>query len=371
MSGAVVTRTIRNWDEVTPLAESWNALVAASEPCTVFQTFEWHDAWWRNFGSEHELLVVCAFRGDELRAVAPMMISATEFQRRPRRVLRFIGTSNYASDYCNFVLPEEASREAMAATLLEAIAAEPDWDIAELSRFPTESPWRGVVERKLRSLVPVLHATIETEAPSRILRDADDDKAIVDSKSFRRDFGWFEKRGALKFEHLMKPEDERRIAEQLDDFFQQHIDRRALIGDRSQFLDPRQKQFYRDLTASMLPRGWLRFAAVKWNDKALAYHFGFEFARRFVLYKPTFNVELEKKSPGKVLVKFLIEDAVDRQLDEFDFTVGEESYKYRFANVIRTNTKFRAFRSHLDGWAFLLLERLRPIVRRIRRTVSK
>ena len=368
----VSTRVLREWTEVAALAEQWNKLATQSDTFSVFQSYEWHEAWWRNFGGDYDLRVVVAMRGDSLVGVAPMMVSSGRMHRRRRRILRFLGTINYASDYCDFLLPDDGSGEDVLSRLLDEISRDPTWDIMELARFPTHSAWRAATEAKLRAIVPMLSTSVETEAPCRILRDPEQDRAIVNSKSFKRDTNWLQKRGTLQLEQAFRPEDEQDVLARLDDFFKQHIERRSLAGDVSQFLDPRQKQFYRDLVPALLARAWLRFATLKWNDISLGYHYGFEFNNKFCLYKPTFNVEYAKQAPGKVMLKFLIEDAVDRGLTEFDFTVGEEPYKYRFSNLVRTNTRFHAFRSRFDGLLALLADRVvKPLIPRVRAAVAR
>jgi len=89
---------------------------------------------------------------------------------------------------------------------------------------------------------------------------------------------------------------------------------------------------------------------VLFNGAPLAFHFGFEYRRRFIWYKPTFDVQFASRSPGEVLIKFLLEDAIEKKLEEFDFTVGSESFKYRFANRIRFNNRLIVFHYAGDYW---------------------
>jgi CelD/BcsL family acetyltransferase involved in cellulose biosynthesis len=53
-----------------------------------------------------------------------------------------------------------------------------------------------------------------------------------------------------------------------------------------------------------------------------------------------------------VLIKHLLEDALARGVDEFDFTIGDEAFKYHFANRVRRTEIIRVFRRahlyHLD-----------------------
>ena len=120
--------------------------------------------------------------------------------------------------------------------------------------------------------------------------------------------------------------------EGLDRFFDQHKSRRALTGAPSQFHDAAQRDFYVRLIRALAPTGWLRFDVVLFDDAPIAFHLGFEHRGRFLWYKPTFDARLAAKSPGEVLIKLLLDDAIDRGLKEFDFTVGAEPFKLRFAN---------------------------------------
>jgi CelD/BcsL family acetyltransferase involved in cellulose biosynthesis len=56
-------------------------------------------------------------------------------------------------------------------------------------------------------------------------------------------------------------------------------------------------------------------------------------------YKPTFEVELARQSPGEVLLRQLLIAAHDEGAQTFDFGTGDEAFKHRFAtrvNRVRT-----------------------------------
>ena len=141
----------------------------------------------------------------------------------------------------------------------------------------------------------------------------------------------------------------------------------AQSGSPSQFLDPAQQVFYRELVRGAFRHGWLRFDVVLFNGAPLAFHFGFEYQRRFIWYKPTFDVQFASRSPGEVLIKFLLDDAIRKGLEEFDFAVGSEAFKYRFANRIRTNVRLIAFRSIGDYWVHRGIRRGKTILKKLLR----
>lgn len=85
------------------------------------------------------------------------------------------------------------------------------------------------------------------------------------------------------------------------------------------------------------PSSELRFAVLELDGRPLAYHFGFESKRTYLWYKPAFDVGFWKYSPGEVLLRNLLRYARDSELREFDFTIGDESFKQRFANCRKEN----------------------------------
>jgi len=156
-------------------------------------------------------------------------------------------------------------------------------------------------------------------------------------------------------------------------FFEQHRSRWARTASPSQFFDPAQRDFYRELVREIHPRGWLRFDVVLFNGAPLAFHFGFEYLRRFIWYKPTFDVRFASRSPGEVLIKFLLEDAIERKVEEFDFTIGSEPFKYRFANRIRSINRMIAFSSVGDYWIHRGVRRCKSMLKKLlgRNAVSR
>ena len=78
---------------------------------------------------------------------------------------------------------------------------------------------------------------------------------------------------------------------------------------------------------------------VEWNGQPLAFHFGMNYRGSYLWYKPSFAIELARHSPGEVLLRQLLLTAIEENARVFDFGIGDEAFKYRFAteiNRIRT-----------------------------------
>ena len=356
------TTRLESWEALPDLEQEWADLLHRSPSHSVFQTFPWHVCWWRAFGGPHKLLVILGYLDSRLVGIAPMMVTREDgLLGRIRKRVCFIGSTNGASDYCDFII-DPGVPEALDALLDEIGKHSRPADRLYLSHFPSRSANHARVLECFASRGVKTTVEVEDEAPVRIMGDAKEDLKVANKSKLKGYANYFKKTGNLQF-YRCKSEDE--VMGYLDSFFEQHKARWTQLGPASQFLDPAQQTFYRDLVRNFVPHGWLRFDVVVFNGTPLAFHFGFEYRNRLIYYKPTFDVEFASRSPGAVLLKYLLEDAIERNLEEFDFTVGSEPYKYRYANKIRFNHRLIVFNSIGDYWIYRCLSRSKRMLKSI------
>ena len=91
------------------------------------------------------------------------------------------------------------------------------------------------------------------------------------------------------------------------------------------------------LVEELNPKDYLRFGILRLNNQPAAYHLGFLVNGKFTMYQQAFDVDLWDYSPGEVLLRQLFLYAGQNVSREFDFSVGEEPYKARFANHFKPN----------------------------------
>ena len=343
------TVKIRTWEQFPDLQGEWDSLLERCGDASVFQTYQWHKSWWKAFGGTDRLLLILCYSGSHLVGIAPMMVTKAHRRVRPaRKEVRFIGSSNNSSDYCDFLVDVEfpGALEVLLRELCDSVSYA---DCLHLTNLKEQSKNHSIMQRFFQKRKSKFVVEVDQPAPCRVLGNITEDKKAANKSSLRRRCNYFSKAGNLRF-HRCKSESE--IFLYLEKFFDQHRSRRELAGTPSQFLDPAQCYFFNNLVVSLFPQGWLKFDVVLFNGEPLAFHFGFEYRKRFIWYKPTFNVEYADKSPGEVLIKYLLDDAISRGLEEFDFTVGCEPFKMRFANATRYNHRLMVFRSRYTYWLF-------------------
>ncbi len=332
---------IEGLDTLWPRKNEWNALVSKDQMGTIFQTFEWHYSWWKTFGNDFKLLLLLAEKGDELIGIAPLMVDEIQILGCRQKIVKFIGTGK--SDYCDFIM-DRSQPAALSGILQWLFDNRKRWDVIHLSEISNASSLLKALPdfyTKCGYLTSIheLH-----EAPTIILGDPSFEQGLLKKKSLRRHCNFFSRTGHLELKNY---KDTEKILLQLDLFFEQHVRRRASTHTPSKFLNGRNRDFCREIVRTLAPEDWLLFSVLRFNGKPIAFHFGFEYEKRFVWYTPSFDVAYLKHSPGQVLIKYLLEYAIESKLIEFDFTIGGEAFKYRFANHVRTNYAVFVFRSSL------------------------
>lgn len=339
-------------------SQQWNLLVARSETNTVFQTFEWFDAWWRTFGDAHRLFFLAVYRGDVIAGFAAFMLVqvAPAMQR-----LEFVGTGN--ADYQDIIAAPQDKAEVIAAICGFLRKEAGRWHRAWLCNIPSHSSTRRLLSEATRNAG--LFVIDETQMPCAAMQIAGCETAVsqlLGKYSLRRPLNWFSKRGTVRFRHVAALDE---IEALLSTFFEQHVHRWQAVGNESLFTDVRQRSFYTALVRSMHSPGWLQFSVLELDGQPIAFHLGFDYAQRITWYKPTFGTEYAEHSPGLLLIRHLIEDALLRGRAEIDFTVGDEAFKERFANVHRSNLYLGMYHSRVSWFAAETLRRMRRLLRRL------
>ena len=299
------------------------------------------EAWWEIYRSSHRMVGISAYHEDTLVALVPMVVDRTD-------TLRMLGYG--ASDYTDVLLDPEHLQ--LVPQLKEAIRQH-DWHRFDLEHLHEDSPLlreAGLLDGFLEPELP---------APNYQFGCHEQDIKLAKKKSLKRHYNYFRRNGEVEFCVLQKDEE---VQPLLEDFFAQHIARRKLLGDESQFLDERQGDFYRALTRSLSAAGYLRFAVVRHHGRPIAYHFGFEYEKTLYWYKPTFLAALSQHSPGEVLLKLLIERCLEDGIRELDFTIGGESFKYRFSNHERHVYRLTGYRSSASSALHVLNRKARKLL---------
>ena len=318
----VTVKFLRGFDEPGFGRRLWASLLRRRVP--VFLTWEWQQAWWESFG-RGRLMLAAAARDGEVVALAPLFAESG--------MVFFVGSGG--SDYLDFV--GDVSDPMVLAEILDAVRSEtPEFLGFRFYHVPEQSSTGACLQQAAGRLEMVCFDEGELPAPALEFDDPQRVRDAACKKSLLRHESWFRHNGALEVEHL---QDGRSILPHLEEFFEQHISRWRNTLSPSLFHDQSQRNFYRRLTERAADSGWLRFTRLQWEGRSIAFHFGFSYQGSYLWYKPCFAIDLARHSPGEVLLRQLLLKAAEEGVDVFDFGLGDEFFKSRFAtcvNLVRT-----------------------------------
>lgn len=126
-------------EALAALREEWRELFSRCASPTMFQSPDWHLAWWRAFGARRVPHVLALRKQGRLVAVLPLL-TYDDIIRGLR--VRVLGSYNndHASRSGILVEPgyEAESMQALAAHLDEVSAR---WDVLMLTQLPADAPW--------------------------------------------------------------------------------------------------------------------------------------------------------------------------------------------------------------------------------------
>jgi CelD/BcsL family acetyltransferase involved in cellulose biosynthesis len=348
---------------LTALREEWDALVGRAEQATIYQTWEWNDAWWRAYARGKRLRLLLVHDGPDLIGLAPFYSS--RHLGTPLRRLAFVGTG--ASDYLDVLAAPDAEPH-VCAEVCKHLADSGDYDLADLQQLGAASPFAAHVSGHPVSGLNghrVALRRIET-CPYVDLPVSWDAFLNTLGKKMRSNVTYYERLAARDLADasmtLCAGAD---LPEAMEALFRLHQRRwrsrmlPGVLGSGS------VRRFHRDVADRFSSRGWLRLHVTRVGGDIVAALYCYSFRNRYYYYLGGFEPALGKYSLGTVLTASAIRQAIAEGCEEFDFLRGHEAYKYRWKPRERENAQCLIARP--PSWrsnAMLALNRLERYIER-------
>ena len=318
-------------------AEEWNQLWSSMAHREIFGTFEWARAWWKAFGDDCSLCTPVVRRHGEIIGILPLISQGKR--------LKFLGTGT--KDYNDLICPSGTTTTVLSAALQSLFNMPISWNLCFLEYLREDSYIAENIKLLPNEIRSHLHLTYCATC-SNIKFDAQGDilTNILKKKHLRRKENGLARLGTLQFHHIESRDE---IKSHLPRLFDLDIARCKLADRESIFHHDSMRDFYRNLVDELDPKEHLRFSILHTDEQTIAYHLGFELDGKFLAYKPVFDPDLARLSPGEVLFKKMFEYAGSRQLQSFDFTIGDEGFKSRFANEMYSSNHLYLFPHGITG----------------------
>lgn len=335
-------REINEYDEIIEMREQWSDVLRRSRDNNIFLTWEWLSTWWKHYGKGRELVILLAHDGERLAAIAPLMHSVNGISGFR---LSKIGFFTEHTDYRNFILAE---KEAECLKLFLKYLNTLDWDSLEFRDIPETAESLALL-RKMLTEDYALNEFVSSECPYLPLPASWDVLAKSLSGNMRRNLRRRMKRLKEEYEVAFGRQDGiDSLRQGMKTFFFLHQKRWASKGLRGSFgEDPRFRDFLLDIARCFAEKQWLNLSFLTANDEPISAALCFEYNRILYYYHPGFDPEYSKYGVGNLLIMRLIQDSIQRGLDEFDFLRGDEDYKNDWTSLSRSSFEVRSVRSRL------------------------
>ncbi len=330
------------------LAAEWNDLLARSRYDSFFLTHEWQSVWWQELGNGD--LWILAFYADacgEDDAAAPELVGIAPFflhehkrgKWAGKRSLQLVGCVE-VSDFLDMLIAVGWERSVYYC-LLSWLQSEdaPAWDYIDLCNLPEESLSYRVLPSIFERAGLRVEVSQEDVAPHVHLPPRYESYlGQIDKKQrheIRRKQRRAERELAVDFK-LVQSMDE--LQEAMDAFLRLQ---RMSRPDKESFMTSQMERFFRIMAGRMLEAGRLHLSFLSLNGERAAALMAFEYKKELLLYNSGYDTERwAGYSPGWVLLGYVIQHAIARGIEVFDFLQGDEEYKYRFGGhdykVMRT-----------------------------------
>jgi CelD/BcsL family acetyltransferase involved in cellulose biosynthesis len=104
------------------------------------------------------------------------------------------------------------------------------------------------------------------------------------------------------------------------------------------------QDFHRTVARAFLAEGWLRLYVLQIGGRPAAAFYGFRVRDRAYAYIGGFDPEFAEASPGALVMRHAVEQAVREGCASFEFLRGREAYKYAWGAVDRPQFRRRLTR---------------------------
>jgi peptidoglycan/xylan/chitin deacetylase (PgdA/CDA1 family)/CelD/BcsL family acetyltransferase involved in cellulose biosynthesis len=339
-----------SWEDVQKLSCIWNDLLVKSASNTIFLSWEWIEAWWKNYGSDRPLFVLSVWEGNSLRGLAPFFVERVSRWGRNWSCLKLIGDGSQDSDYLDCIVQRGREHD-IIATFVQFLESHRDrWDYLEFHGTPADSPCLAALQNVARGKSWRFSSEAIPCATLPLPRNWNDYLRSLKPRfrtKVRSTLSYFDERiGAGPYSYA----NEETIDQGLAILFDLHTRRWQEKNQPGVFRDVAKRNFYRDVSRTTLQQGWLAFHSLDWGERPLAMQFGFVYGRRFFLLQEGYDPEFGALRPGLALRGWLMRHWIEAGLAEYDFLAGAAAYKLEWGAQLKHCVRLTLAPSWRAAW---------------------
>jgi len=322
--------------ELDEIAHVWDDLLERCEDNrSIFLTYEWIRNWWRYFGDNSELNIVLVQRNNVTLGIFPLMKKKYHLGICKFKVMETIGASN--ANLVGFFSKENRDEVIEAfltylgeelednALILKLDLVPDDCAFLELLRtnIPhysdklahNESTMTIAPYLPIRSTWDMYFSSLSTNRRKKIrtmFRDAEINQRIRYGQCQTEDLDWG-----------------------LRALFDIHINRWRSVNIKSPFIRNEVREFYRDLAIALLQKDWMNLSYLTLDGQIVSIRFDYMYGDKYYASVIARDLLCTEPNIGHLHEAYLIKEAFETPLKEYDFLRGDEPYKFYWTDRYR------------------------------------
>tara|TARA_R110001583_G_scaffold185149_1_gene345105 strand:- start:11436 stop:12530 length:1095 start_codon:yes stop_codon:yes gene_type:complete len=308
---------INNWKVILneDFISQWAVLHGSISNSNVFFSPVLFIAWYETYSSvlklEAQFIVIKS--NNKIVALMPLVIEKSTLTNAYLHKLVPIGKFEF--DYHDPLILSAFEKDA-SQLIWQAITAIPNIDLIDIPRLRAVSPLKHISNAQKVAIAPSINL--------QTTKSFDEVIAAL-PKQLRQDVRRQERRLKEQGElQLLTCTTSEQAMQYFNDFETALIARWPDSYRAAGFLKALLKQIEKDKTVN--------FTILLLNEIPVSWHLGFKNNDSTFYYKPAFNFDYNKFSPGRVHLALLIKSSFDNNENLFDLCLGAEQYKTHWCN---------------------------------------
>jgi predicted ATP-grasp superfamily ATP-dependent carboligase/CelD/BcsL family acetyltransferase involved in cellulose biosynthesis len=323
--GSARSTVVADLEALEPLVPAWRELSTLTG--NIFVTPEWFLTWARHYGDDdsHPFVPVVHDGDGGVRGLVPLVLTSSRM-----KVLRFAGSS--LGDYFQPVCGADDVGLVTRLATRELLARSADWNLAVLHNIDPLPGWPGTLLAASRRQLRAVWDDASVLPYAELGGGSFEEYLATRSRNLRSQLG--RKLRGLERAHDIRfrlVEDPREVPGAMRLFFDLH-DRRWEQKGGSSVAPGRARAFHTDLAVAACEQGWLRLWLLELDGEPAASFYGWSIGGRYSYYLAGFDPVWSRHSVGLLLLAHTVRSAAEEGAHTYDFLLGDEVYKDRFAS---------------------------------------
>ena len=323
--------SLQIFTELETVESQWREFEKVAH-CTVFQTFDWLATWYRHIGSRRDITPIIVV-GQSCHDTSFLIPLAIERRGMIRRLVWFgteIADYNLPLLAQNFPSRVDNFREVWQE-IIALIWSHTRFDLIDLDRMPAithwpiHNPYFDIPRIWIESYSG--HVATLTENWQEFYQSK---MSSAHRQTDRRKFKRLAERGEIRF---IKVTDDKDIQNTIATLINQKQASYRRMGVANLFASENYSEFYQSISTDPRLRDRVIVTRIDVGDQMVATGISLRHRDREYMIMSSYDQIFAKYSPGYKHLHELMRDAIDHGVQLYDFTIGDEPYKFDWADV--------------------------------------